>query len=91
MKRRTSEFAPLLVHTGQHYDPQMSDTFFRGPCPATKPDVHSGGWLGFSRVQTAAVMQRFEPVVLSEKPEWVLVVGDVNSTWPALWFASSWG
>ena len=79
MKRRTSEFAPLLVHTGQHYDPQMSDTFFRD-LALPKPDVHLEVGSGSHAVQTAAVMQRFEPVVLSEKPDWVLVVGDVNST-----------
>src|SRR6267142_2352669 len=79
MKRRTSEFAPLLVHTGQHYDPQMSDTFFRD-LALPKPDVHLEVGSSSHAVQTAAVMQRFEPVVLSENPDWVIVVGDVNST-----------
>src|ERR687890_264220 len=67
MGRRASEFAPLVVHTGQHYDALMSDAFFR---------VGSGS----HAQQTASVMQLFEPVVLRERPDWVLVVGDVNST-----------
>jgi UDP-N-acetylglucosamine 2-epimerase (non-hydrolysing) len=79
MKRREAEFAPLVVHTGQHYDAQMSDAFFRD-LGLPEPDVYLNVGSGSHAVQTAAVMQRFEPVVLSEKPDWVLVVGDVNST-----------
>lgn len=79
MKRREAEFAPLIVHTGQHYDAQMSDAFFRD-LGLPEPDVYLGVGSGSHAVQTAAVMQMFEPVVLREKPDWVLVVGDVNST-----------
>jgi UDP-N-acetylglucosamine 2-epimerase (non-hydrolysing) len=79
MKRRKSHFAPLLVHTGQHYDPQMSESFFRD-LALPEPDVYLGVGSGSHAVQTAAVMERFEPVVVREKPDWVLVVGDVNST-----------
>jgi UDP-N-acetylglucosamine 2-epimerase (non-hydrolysing) len=79
MKRRAAQFAPLVVHTGQHYDAQMSDTFFRD-LGLPHPDVHLNAGSGSHAVQTAAVLQRFEPVVLEEKPDWVLVVGDVNST-----------
>ena len=79
MKRRKHEFAPLILHTGQHYDEQMSDAFFRD-LGLPEPDVYLGVGSGSHAVQTAAVMQTFEPVVLSEKPDWVLVVGDVNST-----------
>ncbi|HVF56898.1 MAG TPA: UDP-N-acetylglucosamine 2-epimerase (non-hydrolyzing) [Pyrinomonadaceae bacterium] len=80
MKRRGSlEFAPLVVHTGQHYDAQMSDAFFRD-LQLPEPDVHLGVGSGSHAAQTAAVMSAFEPVVLREKPDWVLVVGDVNST-----------
>jgi UDP-N-acetylglucosamine 2-epimerase (non-hydrolysing) len=79
MKRRAEEFAPLVVHTGQHYDAQMSDAFFRD-LGLPKPDVYLGVGSASHAVQTAAVMQSFEPVVLAEKPDWVLVVGDVNST-----------
>src|SRR3989442_8219158 len=79
MKRREREFTPLIVHTGQHYDSLMSDAFFHDlELPA--PDVHLGVGSASHAAQTAAVMERFEPVVLREKPDWVLVVGDVNST-----------
>ena len=79
MKRRKAEFAPLVVHTGQHYDAQMSDAFFRD-LGLPRPDVYLGVGSGSHAVQTAAVLQKFEPVLLEEKPDWVLVVGDVNST-----------
>lgn len=79
MKRRASEFAPLIVHTGQHYDAQMSDAFFHD-LGLPEPDVYLGVGSGSHAMQTATVMQMFEPVVLAEKPDWVLVVGDVNST-----------
>jgi UDP-N-acetylglucosamine 2-epimerase (non-hydrolysing) len=79
MGRRKDEFAPLVVHTGQHYDARMSDSFFRD-LGLPKPNVHLGVGSGSHAQQTAAVMQRFEPVVVEEKPDWVLVVGDVNST-----------
>ena len=79
MKRREREFAPLVVHTGQHYDADMSDAFFRD-LEMPEPDVYLGVGSGSHAAQTAAVMERFEPVVLQERPDWVLVVGDVNST-----------
>ena len=79
MKRRAEEFAPLVVHTGQHYDAQMSDAFFRD-LGLPEPDVYLNVGSGSHAQQTAAVMERFEPVVIREKPDWVLVVGDVNST-----------
>jgi UDP-N-acetylglucosamine 2-epimerase (non-hydrolysing) len=79
MHGRRDEFAPLVLHTGQHYDERMSDAFFRDLGLPT-PDVHLGVGSGSHAQQTAAVMQRFEPVVLEHQPDWVLVVGDVNST-----------
>ncbi|HYE14183.1 MAG TPA: UDP-N-acetylglucosamine 2-epimerase (non-hydrolyzing) [Pyrinomonadaceae bacterium] len=79
MRRRGREFAPLVVHTGQHYDERMSDAFFRD-LGLPEPDVYLGVGSGSHAQQTAAVMQLFEPVVLKERPDWVLVVGDVNST-----------
>jgi UDP-N-acetylglucosamine 2-epimerase (non-hydrolysing) len=79
MRGRASEFAPSVVHTGQHYDERMSDAFFRD-LGLPRPDVHLGVGSGSHAQQTAAVMQRFEPVVIEHKPDWVLVVGDVNST-----------
>jgi len=79
MKRREREFAPLLVHTGQHYDADMSDAFFRDlHLPA--PDIYLGVGSAPREEQIAAVQERFEPVVGKEKPDWVIVVGDVNST-----------
>lgn len=69
----------LLVHTGQHYDLRMSDVFFRDlniPAPDINLEVGSGS----HAVQTAEIMIRFEKVCLNERPEWVIVVGDVNST-----------
>jgi len=79
MKRRPTRFQPLVVHTGQHYDATMSDSFFRD-LDLPQPDIHLGVGSASHAAQTAAVMERFEPVVLREKPDWVLVVGDVNST-----------
>src|SRR5215207_7368573 len=79
MRRRAADFAPVVLHTGQHYDERMSDAFFRDLGLPT-PDVHLGVGSGSHAQQTAAVMQRFEPVVLEHQPDWVLVVGDVNST-----------
>ncbi len=79
MKRRQDEFQPLLVHTGQHYDAAMSDAFFRD-LEMVEPDVYLGVGSGSHAAQTAAVMLAFEPVLIKEKPDWVVVVGDVNST-----------
>ncbi len=79
MRQRVDEFAPLVVHTGQHYDAAMSDAFFRD-LGLPQPDVYLNVGSGSHAAQTAVVMQRFEPVVMEEKPDWVLVVGDVNST-----------
>src|SRR3989442_11694835 len=79
MKQRSAEFQPLLVHTGQHYDAGMSAAFFRD-LEMPEPDVHLGIGSGSHAAQTAAIMQAFEPVVGRENPDWVIVVGDVNST-----------
>src|SRR5439155_25939571 len=79
MKRRPRDFQSLLVHTGQHYDAAMSDAFFRD-LEMPEPEIHLGVGSASHAVQTAAVMKAFEPVVEKEKPDWVIVVGDVNST-----------
>ncbi|MDQ4123397.1 MAG: UDP-N-acetylglucosamine 2-epimerase (non-hydrolyzing) [Acidobacteriota bacterium] len=79
MKRRERDFLPLLVHTGQHYDAAMSDSFFTD-LGLPHPDVYLGVGSASHAVQTARVMIEFEQVLLREKPDWVLVVGDVNST-----------
>jgi UDP-N-acetylglucosamine 2-epimerase (non-hydrolysing) len=69
----------LLVHTGQHYDQLMSDVFF-ADLALPQPDIHLGVGSGSHAVQTAEVMKGFEKILLREKPDAVLVVGDVNST-----------
>jgi len=69
----------LLVHTGQHYDPAMSDVFF-DELSIRHPDHHLEVGSGSHAVQTARIMEAFEPVVLAEEPSWVVVPGDVNST-----------
>ena len=70
---------PVLVHTGQHYDEQMSDLFFR-QLGIPQPDLNLGVGSASHAVQTADIMKAFEPVVLDQHPDAVLVVGDVNST-----------
>lgn len=70
---------PVLVHTGQHYDANMSDLFFR-QLGIPEPDINLGVGSGSHAVQTAEIMRRFELVVAEQQPDWVVVVGDVNST-----------
>ena len=69
----------VLVHTGQHYDARMSDAFFRD-LELPEPDAHLGVGSGSHAQQTARVMEAFEPVLREVRPDWVVVVGDVNST-----------
>jgi len=73
------EITPLLVHTGQHYDRVMSDLFFR-ELGIPEPDLNLGVGSASHAVQTAEIMKAFEPIIVEEKPDAVLVVGDVNST-----------
>lgn len=69
----------LIVHTGQHYDNNMSKVFFED-LELPKPDVYLGVGSGSHAEQTAKVMVEFEKVLLREAPDLVIVVGDVNST-----------
>jgi UDP-N-acetylglucosamine 2-epimerase (non-hydrolysing) len=69
----------VLVHTGQHYDAKMSDVFFQD-LGMPDPDVHLGVGSGSHAQQTAKVMTEIEPVLVREKPDVVMVAGDVNST-----------
>lgn len=69
----------LLVHTGQHYDPEMNDRLFAA-LDLPRPDVNLGVGSASHAVQTAEVMKRFEPVIDERGARAVLVVGDVNST-----------
>lgn len=71
--------AAQLLHTGQHYDAAMSDSFF-ADLGIPRPDHHLDVGSGSHAVQTAEVMKRFEPVLEAVQPQAVLVVGDVNST-----------
>jgi UDP-N-acetylglucosamine 2-epimerase (non-hydrolysing) len=77
--KKHDEFKPILVHTGQHYDENMSEKFFKqlGIC---NPDINLDVGSASHAVQTARIMERFEKVCLNERPDAVLVVGDVNST-----------
>lgn len=68
-----------IVHTGQHYDYNMSDAFFRD-LRLPKPDFHLEVGSGTHAQQTGNVMIQYEKVALAEKPDWIIVVGDVNST-----------
>jgi UDP-N-acetylglucosamine 2-epimerase (non-hydrolysing) len=77
--RRRPDITPVLVHTGQHYDAQLSDQFFTDlgiEAPAYNLEVGSGS----HAIQTAEVMKRLEPVLGTEHPDRLMVVGDVNST-----------
>lgn len=77
--KRESWCNPKIVHTGQHYDANMSDAFFRDlqmPEPAFHLEVGSGS----HAEQTGGVMIAYEKICLTDKPDWIVVVGDVNST-----------
>jgi UDP-N-acetylglucosamine 2-epimerase (non-hydrolysing) len=69
----------LLVHTGQHYDPEMNDRLFSA-LELPRPDVNLGVGSASHAIQTGEVMKRFEPVIVEHGARAVLVVGDVNST-----------
>lgn len=68
-----------LIHTGQHYDEKMSEVFFN-ELGIPHPDINLGVGSGSHAVQTANVMAKFEPICQEQSPDWVVVVGDVNST-----------
>lgn len=73
------EIEAMIVHTGQHYDKNMSDDFFR-VLNIPDPKYNLGVGAGSATEQTAKIMIEFEKICLAEKPDWVVVVGDVNST-----------
>ena len=76
---RESWCRPRIVHTGQHYDANMSDAFFTDLL-LPKPHVHLGVGSGSHAEQTGRVMIEYEKVCLGSPPDWIVVVGDVNST-----------
>lgn len=82
MRQRSNRIEPLLVHTGQHYDESMSDTFF-DDLQIPPPDINLEVGSGSHSEQTARIMIAFEQVLLEHPPDWVVVVGDVNSTMAA--------
>lgn len=79
LEKHRDSFEFRIVHTGQHYDREMSDVFFE-ELEIPKPDHHLDVGSGSHAEQTAKVMVRFEKVCVEEKPDLVIVVGDVNST-----------
>ncbi|MFY1691500.1 non-hydrolyzing UDP-N-acetylglucosamine 2-epimerase [Plantactinospora sp. WMMB782] len=74
-----TEHEHVIVHTGQHYDADLSDVFFSG-LGIPDPDVHLGVGSGSHGVQTGAVLAGIDPVLAEQEPDWVLVYGDTNST-----------
>jgi UDP-N-acetylglucosamine 2-epimerase (non-hydrolysing) len=87
VERRSDELEHVLVHTGQHYDREMSEIFLE-ELGVGEPDYSLGVGSGSHAQQTAAVMERLEPVLLEAEPDVVLVPGDVNSTMAAALTAS---
>jgi UDP-N-acetylglucosamine 2-epimerase (non-hydrolysing) len=81
---------PVIVHTGQHYDPNMSDAFFED-LGLPKPDIYLGVKSGTHAEQTGRVMMSYEKVLNEQRPDLVVVVGDVNSTMAATIAASKMG
>lgn len=77
--KKTKDISYYLVHTGQHYDRKMSDLFF-SELKIPRPDINLEVGSSSHAIQTADIMRAFEPVLLEQKPDAVLVVGDVNST-----------
>ena len=77
--RKPVRMQHVLVHTGQHYDEIMSGSFF-ADLRLSKPDLLMGVGSGSHAAQTAEIMRKFEEILLTEKPDAVIVVGDVNST-----------
>ncbi len=80
--RRREGIEPLLVHTGQHYDESMSDSFFED-LQLPRPDINLEVGSASHAKQTARIMIEFERAVEQHRPDWVVVVGDVNSTMAA--------
>jgi UDP-N-acetylglucosamine 2-epimerase (non-hydrolysing) len=77
--KATSWAMPLLIHTGQHYDHNMSDAIFQD-LGLPVPDFHMGIGSGTHAQQTGGVMIAYEEICQKDRPDWIIVVGDVNST-----------
>lgn len=87
---RRPRFRLRLIHTGQHYSSDMSDSFFQ-ELSIPSPDINLGVGGGSHTAQTAAIMQRLEPELIENRPDLLLVVGDVNSTMAAALVAAKTG
>jgi UDP-N-acetylglucosamine 2-epimerase (non-hydrolysing) len=87
MRRRSARIEPLLVHTGQHYDQSMSASFF-DDLQIPHPDINLKVGSGSHSEQTGRIIIAFERVLLEHPADWVVVVGDVNSTIAAAIVAS---
>ena len=77
--RATPGVEHILVHSGQHYDAQLSESFFRD-LDIPEPDINLEVGSASHAVQTAEIMKRIEPVLVDKRPNLLVVVGDVNST-----------
>lgn len=77
--RANDNVTEILVHTGQHYDPMMTDIFF-DELRIPRPNVNLGIGSGGHGVQTGRMLEKLDPVLEAEAPDWVLVYGDTNST-----------
>jgi UDP-N-acetylglucosamine 2-epimerase (non-hydrolysing) len=86
----SGRFDCFLVHTGQHYDESMSESFFR-ELGIARPDVNLGVGSGSHAAMTAEVLRLVEPILIEQKPDALVVVGDVNSTLAAALAASKLG
>ena len=87
---RRREVPHVIIHTGQHYDADMSESFLRS-LQIPEPDCNLAVGSGSHAQQTAAIMQRLEPILLESRPDVVLVYGDVNSTVAAALVAAKLG
>jgi|SRR5689334_4666140 UDP-N-acetylglucosamine 2-epimerase (non-hydrolysing) len=87
---RAAGVEQLVVHTGQHYADSLSDAFFRD-LGIPWPDFNLSVGSDTHAVQTARIMERIEPLLRKERPDWVVVYGDVNSTMAAAIVASKLG
>jgi UDP-N-acetylglucosamine 2-epimerase (non-hydrolysing) len=77
--KASDEYEPKLIHTGQHYDPNLSDAIF-ADLSLPRPDFHLGVGSGSHATQTGKVMIGYEKIAIAHRPDWLVVVGDVNST-----------
>src|SRR4051812_19568815 len=89
-RRGPEAFRSILVHTGQHYDPAMSEIFFE-ELGVGEPDHLLNVGSGTHAAQTARIMERLEPLLIEHQPDIVLVPGDVNSTLAAALVAAKLG